>query len=292
MLRPFDKTVLVVNDNLVVQPSVASGEHDMLCIVLPSQLYRGACQAIKLLALYLHFSIPICPAWCFSSMFEGIFFLGWNYYMSSFEYHAINNGQFFSVRPENVSALLDVVVYPAVHNVLIRNCITYQLMYVDWFLFVTEIEETTPSTKVSTSLSVVEFWPSIGDLNSVSAIHINLPGECHTSAIVEVIAGFLQDRHLALWEYCYQWFVICLYFHSLAINVLMKTFTSITDWQRFSFNWCVSAVSVDALEAERKEGNVLFNDALNTFYLRLYGVRQMVKYYTDSERATWATLSD
>ena len=26
-----------------------------------------------------------------------------------------------------------------------------------------------------------------------------------------------------------------------------------------------------------KEGNVLFNDALNTFYLRLYGVRHMVK---------------
>ena len=31
-------------------------------------------------------------------------------------------------------------------------------------------------------------------------------------------------------------------------------------------------------------GNVLFNDALNTFYLRLYGVRDMVKYHTDSER--------
>ena len=29
---------------------------------------------------------------------------------------------------------------------------------------------------------------------------------------------------------------------------------------------------------------VLFNDALNTFYLRLYGVRHMVKYHTDSER--------
>ena len=27
----------------------------------------------------------------------------------------------------------------------------------------------------------------------------------------------------------------------------------------------------------RKEGNVLFNDALNTFYLRLYGVSHMVK---------------
>ena len=35
---------------------------------------------------------------------------------------------------------------------------------------------------------------------------------------------------------------------------------------------------------EWKEGNVLFNDALNTFYLRLYGVRHMVKDYTDSER--------
>ena len=34
----------------------------------------------------------------------------------------------------------------------------------------------------------------------------------------------------------------------------------------------------------RKEGNVLFNDALNTFYLRLYGVRHMVKYHTYSER--------
>ena len=29
--------------------------------------------------------------------------------------------------------------------------------------------------------------------------------------------------------------------------------------------------------AREKEGNVLFNDALNTFYLRLYGVGHMVK---------------
>ena len=40
------------------------------------------------------------------------------------------------------------------------------------------------------------------------------------------------------------------------------------------------------LEPSRKEkkGNVLFNDALNTFYLRLYGVRHMVKEHSDSER--------
>ena len=36
--------------------------------------------------------------------------------------------------------------------------------------------------------------------------------------------------------------------------------------------------------AIRKEGNVLFNDALNTFYLRLYGVRHMVKDHSDRER--------
>ena len=36
-------------------------------------------------------------------------------------------------------------------------------------------------------------------------------------------------------------------------------------------------------ERER-ERNILFNDALNTFYLRLYGVRHMVKDHSDSEK--------
>ena len=34
----------------------------------------------------------------------------------------------------------------------------------------------------------------------------------------------------------------------------------------------------------RKEGNVLFNDTLNTFYLELYGLGHMVKDHSDSER--------
>ena len=34
----------------------------------------------------------------------------------------------------------------------------------------------------------------------------------------------------------------------------------------------------------RQEGNVLFNDTLNTFYLRLYGVKHMVKDHSESER--------
>ena len=35
---------------------------------------------------------------------------------------------------------------------------------------------------------------------------------------------------------------------------------------------------------QERERSVLFNDALNTFYLRLYGVRNMVKDHSDSEK--------
>ena len=38
------------------------------------------------------------------------------------------------------------------------------------------------------------------------------------------------------------------------------------------------------IDSGRKEGNVLFNDTLNTFYLRLYGIRHMVKDHSDSEK--------
>ena len=43
-------------------------------------------------------------------------------------------------------------------------------------------------------------------------------------------------------------------------------------------------VDHESKTCNRKEGNVLFNDALNTFYLRLYGVRHMVKDHTDIAR--------
>ena len=38
------------------------------------------------------------------------------------------------------------------------------------------------------------------------------------------------------------------------------------------------------LNHRERERNVLFNDALNTFYLRLYGIRHMVKDHSDSEK--------
>ena len=42
-------------------------------------------------------------------------------------------------------------------------------------------------------------------------------------------------------------------------------------------------ISVHDMKVHWKEGNGLFNDALNTFYLRLYGVGHMVKDHLDSE---------
>ena len=46
----------------------------------------------------------------------------------------------------------------------------------------------------------------------------------------------------------------------------------------------ISSDSMCTLNTGRKEGNVLFNDTLNTFYLQLYGIGHMVKDHSYSER--------
>ena len=50
-------------------------------------------------------------------------------------------------------------------------------------------------------------------------------------------------------------------------------FLKLESWLKKKCGWC-----------REKERNVLFNDALNTFYLQLYGVRYMVKDHSDSEK--------
>ena len=45
-----------------------------------------------------------------------------------------------------------------------------------------------------------------------------------------------------------------------------------------------SQINILISNKEGKEGNVLFNETLNTFFLRLYGVRHMVKDNSDRER--------
>ena len=47
----------------------------------------------------------------------------------------------------------------------------------------------------------------------------------------------------------------------------------------------VNILTTVKMNSEReRERNVLFNDALNTFYLQLYGIRHMVKDHSDSEK--------
>ena len=46
---------------------------------------------------------------------------------------------------------------------------------------------------------------------------------------------------------------------------------------------CIVYLEISVLNG-RKEGNVLFNDTLNTLYLWLYGVSHMVEDHSDSER--------
>ena len=52
----------------------------------------------------------------------------------------------------------------------------------------------------------------------------------------------------------------------------------------FNRSWAMFSVYPSITKEVRKEGNVLFNDALYTFCLRLYGVGHMVKDHSDSER--------
>ena len=47
-------------------------------------------------------------------------------------------------------------------------------------------------------------------------------------------------------------------------------------------NWEMLACIIS--EFRKEGGNVLFNHALNTFYLRLYGIRHRVKDHSDSEK--------
>ena len=57
--------------------------------------------------------------------------------------------------------------------------------------------------------------------------------------------------------------------------------SSYFSFQPVLHDWCNRPWYVLSWEREK---NVLFNDALNTFYLRLYGVRHMVKDHSDSEK--------
>ena len=70
--------------------------------------------------------------------------------------------------------------------------------------------------------------------------------------------------------------------------VLVRHTLEVVSWIWWSTGLClpstISSKSSGMLLGGMKEGNVFFNDALNTFYLPLYGVRHVVKDHSDSER--------
>ena len=56
-------------------------------------------------------------------------------------------------------------------------------------------------------------------------------------------------------------------------------------FQPVRHDWCIILLTKMVTSSVRtRERNVLFNDALNTFYQRLYGVGHMVKDHSDSEK--------
>ena len=67
-----------------------------------------------------------------------------------------------------------------------------------------------------------------------------------------------------------------------ALNIISECLNSqwceyLTDaWLVFLVPASAPQQEITTLSVGWKEGNVLFNDALNTFYLRLYGVGHMV----------------
>ena len=52
----------------------------------------------------------------------------------------------------------------------------------------------------------------------------------------------------------------------------------------YIYFYVIGCMAKDHPDKGRKEGNVLFNDAFNTFYLRLYDIKHMVKDHSDSEK--------
>ena len=53
------------------------------------------------------------------------------------------------------------------------------------------------------------------------------------------------------------------------------------EWKQMMYDWKHTSYNKNVFA---REGSVLFNDALNTFYLRLYGVGHMEKDHSDSKR--------
>ena len=71
-------------------------------------------------------------------------------------------------------------------------------------------------------------------------------------------------------------------FGSHYAEIQKKKFSNFQYHNAWNINLLTTAYNYKSFYCGRKEGNILFNDALNTFDLRLYGVTHMVKDHSDS----------
>ena len=78
--------------------------------------------------------------------------------------------------------------------------------------------------------------------------------------------------------------VVCTILHINHSLLLIRKSSPCSGTSGFPLSYSVSSPKKLTVTGRRKEGNVLFNDALNIFYLRLYGIKHMVKDHSDSGR--------
>ena len=90
-------------------------------------------------------------------------------------------------------------------------------------------------------------------------------------------------------DFCIKWhsFLVLSSYDSFPMAYHLPNLASVYCGYRLSIQEQRNSLHAGIISAlDWKEGSVLFNDALNTFYLRLYGVTHMVKDHSDSERGT------
>ena len=142
-------------------------------------------------------------------------------------------------------------------------------------------------------------------LNYTTIINITI-FNCNISAWLHIIYIYIEliiylYRNIVCCCCCYCYFVLfcsfcCCCVFACLVSVLIITF--VTNTTVTHLVTCIMSVLChyfnlyayiphmllcNGPSVIRKEGNVIFNDPLNTFYLRLYGVRHMVN-HPDSER--------
>ena len=66
--------------------------------------------------------------------------------------------------------------------------------------------------------------------------------------------------------------------------IIRVTNLYLTDRIKLDMKLMVNISHAGLLDKRKERKCFLFNDALNTFYLRLYGIRHMVKNHSDRER--------